>query len=72
MLIYNTQTRRKEEFVPIEEGKVRIYACGPTAMLWGSLATFLGMWLYGYAGRDLERRAAAGRPFADMNNERSA
>ena len=30
MLIYNTQSRRKEEFVPIEEGKVRIYACGPT------------------------------------------
>jgi len=30
MLIYNTQPRRKEEFVPIEEGKVRIYACGPT------------------------------------------
>ena len=30
MLIYNTQTRRKEEFVPLEEGKVRIYACGPT------------------------------------------
>ncbi len=23
-------TRRKEEFVPIEDGKVRIYACGPT------------------------------------------
>lgn len=30
MQIYNTQTRRKEEFVPIEPGKVRIYACGPT------------------------------------------
>ena len=30
MLIYNTQTRRKEEFIPLEEGKVRIYACGPT------------------------------------------
>ena len=30
MLIYNTQTHRKEEFVPLEEGKVRIYACGPT------------------------------------------
>ncbi len=30
MQIYNTQTRRKEEFVPLEEGKVRIYACGPT------------------------------------------
>ncbi|MBP3657321.1 MAG: cysteine--tRNA ligase [Clostridia bacterium] len=30
MQIYNTQTRRKEEFVPIEPGKVSIYACGPT------------------------------------------
>ncbi len=30
MKIYNTMTGRKEEFVPIEEGKVRIYVCGPT------------------------------------------
>lgn len=30
MQIYNTQSRRKEEFVPIEPGKVRIYSCGPT------------------------------------------
>ena len=30
MKIYNTLTRKKEEFVPIEEGKVSIYACGPT------------------------------------------
>ena len=30
MQIYNTQSRRKEEFVPIEPGKVTIYACGPT------------------------------------------
>lgn len=30
MQIYNTQTRKKEEFIPIEEGKVSIYACGPT------------------------------------------
>ena len=30
MKIYNTQTRTKEEFVPIEPGKVGIYACGPT------------------------------------------
>jgi len=28
--IYNTLTRRKEEIVPIEPGKVKIYACGPT------------------------------------------
>lgn len=30
MQIYNTLTRRKEEFVPMEEGKVKMYACGPT------------------------------------------
>ncbi len=30
MLIYNTMTRKKEEFVPIKEGTVNIYACGPT------------------------------------------
>lgn len=30
MRIYNTLSRQKEEFVPLEPGKVRIYACGPT------------------------------------------
>ena len=30
MKIFNTETRVKEEFIPIEEGKVRMYACGPT------------------------------------------
>ncbi len=30
MKIYNTLTKRKEEFVPIEPGKVRMYVCGPT------------------------------------------
>lgn len=28
--IYNTLTRKKEEFIPIEEGKVSMYVCGPT------------------------------------------
>ena len=28
--IYNTEKKCKEEFVPIEEGKVRMYVCGPT------------------------------------------
>lgn len=30
MKIYNTLTRKKEEFVPIEPGKVGMYVCGPT------------------------------------------
>lgn len=30
MKIYNTLTRKKEEFVPIEPGVVKMYVCGPT------------------------------------------
>lgn len=30
MRIFNSMTRRKEEFVPVHEGEARIYACGPT------------------------------------------
>jgi cysteinyl-tRNA synthetase len=28
--LYNTLTRKKEEFKPLEEGKVKMYVCGPT------------------------------------------
>ena len=30
MKIYNSLTRKKEEFVPLEPGKVSMYVCGPT------------------------------------------
>ncbi|MCL2579548.1 MAG: cysteine--tRNA ligase [Oscillospiraceae bacterium] len=30
MKVYNTLTRQKEDFIPLEEGRVKIYACGPT------------------------------------------
>lgn len=30
MKVYNTLTRTKEEFVPLQEGKVKMYVCGPT------------------------------------------
>ena len=30
MKIFNSMSRQKEDFVPIEPGKVRMYACGPT------------------------------------------
>ena len=30
MKLYNSMTRTKEEFVPLEEGKVKMYSCGPT------------------------------------------
>ena len=30
MKIYNTLSKRKEDFIPLEEGKVKMYVCGPT------------------------------------------
>lgn len=30
MKLYNTLTKKKEKFIPIEEGNVRMYVCGPT------------------------------------------
>ena len=30
MKLYNTLTKKKEEFVPLEPGKVKMYVCGPT------------------------------------------
>ncbi len=41
--LYNTLSRTKEEFIPIEPGKVRMYSCGPTVynfMHIGNLRTF--------------------------------
>ncbi|MDG1949273.1 MAG: class I tRNA ligase family protein, partial [bacterium] len=42
--LYNTLTRQKEEFTPIHEGKVGIYACGPTVYWYahiGNMRSFL-------------------------------
>ena len=30
IFLYNTLTRQKEEFIPIKEGEVGLYTCGPT------------------------------------------
>ncbi|MDY2788540.1 MAG: class I tRNA ligase family protein, partial [Atopobium sp.] len=30
MLVYNSQHHKKEELIPIEPGKIRMYVCGPT------------------------------------------
>ena len=34
MKIFNTMTRSKEEFKPLEEGKVKMYVCGPTVYIY--------------------------------------
>lgn len=37
---YNTLTRREEEFQPIEDGKVRMYICGPTVWNFAHIGNF--------------------------------
>ena len=42
--LYNTFTRRKEELLPLDDGKVRIYSCGPTVYRFahiGNMRTFM-------------------------------
>ena len=44
MLLYNSLTHKKDEFVPIEEGKVGMYTCGPTVYHFahvGNLRTYI-------------------------------
>ncbi len=38
--LFNTLTRRKEIFIPIEEGKVRLYTCGPTVYNYAHIGNF--------------------------------
>lgn len=35
-----------------------LYASGPTAMMWGALTTFMGIWLYGYAAKNMEKKGS--------------
>lgn len=46
LTIFNTLSRKKEEFVPINEGEVRMYSCGPTVYNYahvGNLRTYIFM-----------------------------
>ena len=38
--VFNTLTREKEEFKPIEPGKVGIYTCGPTVYDYAHIGNF--------------------------------
>ncbi len=49
--IYNTLSRRKEKFVPLEEGRVKIYTCGPTVYDYAHIGNFRA-----YVFQDLLRR----------------
>ena len=40
LTLYNTLTNRKEEFVPVEPGKVKMYNCGPTVYMYAHIGNF--------------------------------
>ena len=45
MKLYNTLTRKMEEFVPNEDGKVKLYTCGPTVYHYahiGNIRNYIG------------------------------
>ena len=48
MRVYNTLTRRKEEFVPRDPGRVAMYVCGPTVYCLEDTPT----WLERHTARD--------------------
>ena len=62
MQLYNSLTRKKDEFVPIEEGKVKMYTCGPTVYHFahiGNLRSYIMEDIlekyFRYAGYDVKR-----------------
>ncbi len=56
MKVFNTLTRKKEEFVPIEPGKVKLYACGPTVYNFIHIGNARPLCLFDVLRRYLEYR----------------
>ncbi|HCT90627.1 MAG TPA: cysteine--tRNA ligase [Lachnospiraceae bacterium] len=56
MRFYNTLTKKKEEFVPLEDGKVRMYVCGPTVYNFIHIGNARPMIVFDTARRYMEYR----------------
>ncbi len=54
--LYNTLTKQKEPFVPVEPGKVRMYNCGPTVYNFAHIGNFRSFLLADILRRYLEYR----------------
>ena len=66
MKIYNTLTKKKEEFEPLEKNKVKMYVCGPTVYNLIHIGNARPMCRRGFRrwrGSALQRGFSAGRPF---------
>lgn len=51
MKLFNTETRKKEELIPAEDGQIRLYTCGPTVYNFAHIGNFRT-----YVFEDLLRR----------------
>ena len=40
MKLFNTLSRQKEEFIPLTEGQVKIYSCGPTVYNYAHIGNY--------------------------------
>ena len=54
--IYNTETHKKEEFVPLEKGHVKMYVCGPTVYDFLHIGNYRGAIFFNAVRNWLERR----------------
>lgn len=55
MILYNSLTRSKESFTPLEEGKVKLYVCGPTVYDLLHIGNFRGPVFYDTLRKWLEK-----------------
>ena len=53
--VYNTLTRKKEDFVPLTEGQVSMYCCGPTVYDYLHVGNFRGAVVYNFVRNWLEK-----------------
>ena len=70
--IYNTQTHQKEIFQPLEDGKVRIYICGPVIYKEIQLEQVISALVFDVIRRYLEYRGYDVRyamSFTDLNDK---
>lgn len=59
LTLYNTLTKRMEEFVPLEPGRVRMYNCGPTVYMYAHIGNFRSFMLADLLRRYLEYKGFA-------------
>ena len=48
MDFYNTLTKKKEKFEPIDKNEIKMYSCGPTVYNYAHIGNFKNIYIYGH------------------------